>query len=557
MMSPRNVNSGDDRGNRRIVRRLVGYLKREWRLVTGGLLCALLTGPVPIGVARMIREFIESGTFDRSTGATRWDLDRATQVCFAAAALYTVLFVLRFGQGWFLAQATQRIGASLRTDLYRHLQGMSLGYFQRKRTGALMSILTSDVQRLQGAAMLLKDGLAQPVVAVFILVRLVVLSPGMTLFAVVVVPLMAMAIQRITRRLRALSTDLQSRTGQLNARMEESLSAARVVQSFGAEEREAARFALENRGVLDTTLRAVRRTALLGPAVDWIGAMAVCVCLYAGAKIGVSSGAFLEFVFLASQLANAVGSLGNLRGNFEEMLGAADRVFHEILDEVPKVSDRPGAHELPVPEGRIEFAGVVFGYDPAEPVLRGIDLSILPGEVVALVGATGSGKSTLSDLVLRFHDPDQGVVRIDGHDIREVTLASLRRHTAVVPQRTVLFSGTIAENIAYGRPEATLAQIESAARAANAHEFILQQPGGYQTLVGERGETLSGGQAQRIAIARALLTEPRILVLDEATSVLDRGQIAETGTWAELIAKGGRFAELVHVQRRLEEAMDA
>lgn len=583
--------------NRRIVRRLAGYLKREWRLVAGGLLCALLTGPVPIGVARMIREFIESGTYDRATGVTRWDLDRATQVCFMAAGLYTLLFVLRFGQGWFLAQATQRIGASLRFDLYRHLQGMSLGYFQRKQTGVLMSILTSDVQRLQGAAMLLKDGLAQPVVAVFILIRLIVLSPGMTLFAVVVVPLMALAIQRITRRLRSLSTDLQSRTGQLNARMEESLSAARVVQSFGAEDRESARFAHENDGVLQTTLRAVRRTALLGPAVDWIGALAVCVCLYAGAKIGVSSGAFLEFVFLASQLANAVGSLGNLRGNAEEMLGAADRVFHEILDETPKVSDRTGATELPVPNGRIEFSGVCFGYDPAELVLRDVDLRVEPGEVVALVGPTGSGKSTLADLVLRFHDPDQGAVRIDGHDIRDVTLASLRRHIAVVPQRTVLFSGTISGNIAYGRPDATSAEIEAAARAANAHDFIVQRPGGYQTPVGERGETLSGGQAQRIAIARALLTDPRILVLDEATSaldtateeqvrqalqtlmrgrttlviahrlstiadadrivVLDQGRIVETGTWSELIALGGRFAELVQVQRRLEESSDA
>lgn len=589
--------AGATNDNRRMLRRFGPYVRREWRLVAGGLFCALLTGPVPLGVARMIREFIESGTFDRVTGITRWDLARATQVCFFAATLYTLLFVLRFGQGWFLAQATQRIGAALRVDLYRHLQHLSLGYFQQKRTGALMSILTSDVQRLQGAALLLKDGIAQPVVAVFIVGRLLVLSPGMTLFAVVVVPLMGLAIQRITRRLRALSSELQSRTGHLNARMEETLAAVRVVQSFGAEEREAVRFSDENEGVLRTTLRSVRRTSLLGPAVDWIGAMAVCVSLYAGAKLGVSSGAFLEFVFLASQLANAVGALGNLRGTAEEMLGAADRVFHEILDQVPVVSDKPGAVGLPTPAGRIEFENVVFGYLPGEPVLRGIDLVVEPGQVVALVGPTGSGKSTLADLVLRFHDPSNGVVRIDGMDIRDVSVASLRRHIAVVPQRTVLFSGTIAENIAYGCPDATPEQVEAAARAANAHQFILEQPGGYDTPVGERGETLSGGQAQRIAIARALLTDPRILVLDEATSaldtateeqvrqalqtlmrgrttlviahrlstiadadrivVLDKGVIRESGTWPELMASGGRFAELVRVQRRLEEQGDA
>ena len=582
---------------RRMLRRLFVYVRRERRLVVGGLLCALLTGPVPLGVARMIREFIESGTFDKVTRTTQWDLARATQVCFAAAGLYTLLFVLRYGQSWFLSQATQRMGAALRHDLYRHLQSMSLGYFHRKRTGELMSILTSDVQRLQGAAMLLKDGLAQPVVAVFILVRLIMLSPGMTLFAVVVVPLMAIAIQRITRRLRALSGELQARTGLLNARMEETLAGARVVRSFGAEAREVERFRSDNEAVLATTLRAVRRTALLGPAVDWIGAMAVCVSLYAGARIGVSSGAFLEFVFLASQLANAVGALGNLRGTTEEMLGAADRVFREVLDELPSIRESPRPIAWPEAEGRIELSGVWFGYDPREPVLRGVNLVVEAGQMVALVGPTGSGKSTLADLVLRFHDPDQGMVRIDGHDVRDLSLSSLRRHIAVVPQRTVLFAGTIAENIAYGKPSASRDEIEAAARAANAHEFVMAQSNGYETRVGERGETLSGGQAQRMAIARALLADPRILILDEATSaldaateqlvqealgrlmrgrttlviahrlstiaeadrivVLDKGRIVESGSWQELMDRDGRFAQLVRMQRKTEETGDA
>ncbi|MFM7320351.1 MAG: ABC transporter ATP-binding protein, partial [Armatimonadota bacterium] len=572
--------------------RLARYLRAEWRGLAAGLACALFTGPIPLGVGRMISRFFESGTVDPATGATRWDLERATLVCLGAAGLYTLLFVLRYGQGWFLARTTQRIGAALRRDVYAHLQGMSLGYFHRKRTGALMSVLTSDVLRLQGAAMLLKDGVAQPVVATCILVRLVVLSPSMTLFALVVVPLMGLAIQRISRRLRAVAKEVQDRAGELNALMEETLSAPRVVQSFGASDREVARFAAENDRVLHATMRGVKRTALLGPTVDWIGAMAVAFTLYAGSRSGIAAGTFVEFVFLSSQLANAVGALGNLRGASEEMLGAADRVFAEVLDVEPEIRDRPGAVALEEPRGRIEFRGVSFGYVLDEPVLRGIDLTVEPGSMVALVGATGAGKSTLADLVPRFHDPDVGAVLVDGQDVREVTLASLRRHIALVPQRTVLFTGTLAENIAYGRPDATDSEIEAAARAANAHDFIVSKPLGYRTPVGERGETLSGGQAQRIAIARALLADPRILILDEATSaldaaterlvqealgrlmrgrttlviahrlstiadadrivVLDHGCVVESGTWDELMRAGGRFAALVRAREQPE-----
>lgn len=582
---------------RRVVSRLAGYLRCEWRGLAAGLGCALLTGPIPLGVGRMISGFFESGTLDPATGDTRWDLDRATLVCVGAAGLYSLLFVLRYGQGWFLARTTQRVGAALRRDIYAHLLGMSLTYYHRKRTGALMSTLTSDVQRLQGAAMLLKDGVSQPVVAAFILGRLIFLSPTMTLFALVVVPAMGLAIQRISRRLRSVSKDVQDRAGELNALMDETLSAPRVVQSFGAVDREQARFARENDRVLRATLRGVKRTALLGPTVDWIGAMAVAFTLYAGSRSGIAAGTFVEFVFLSSQLANAVGALGNVRGAFEEMLGAADRVFSEVLDVESEIQDAPGAVEMPEPAGRIVFDNVHFAYEPGEPVLAGIDFVVEPGTTVALVGATGAGKSTLADLVPRFHDPTSGMVSIDGLDVRAATIASLRRRIALVPQRTVLFTGSIAENIAYGRPDASSEEIEAAARAANAHEFISAKPAGYATPVGERGETLSGGQAQRIAIARALLADPRILILDEATSaldaaterlvqdalarlmrgrttlviahrlstiadadrivVLDRGRVVETGTWGELLAAGGTFAALVRARKTAEDPVDA
>lgn len=576
---------------RRVLARLRGYLAAERAALLVGLLCALCTSVIPVGVGNMIRRFIDSGRLDAASGQTRWDLAQATTVCLGAAGLYTLLFVLRVGQSWFLARVTQRVGVALRQDLYAHLQTMSLGYFHRRRTGALMSVLTSDVQRLQNAAMLLKDGIAQPVMAVVILGRLLFLSPTMTLFTILVVPVMAAAIQRISRRMRAISAEVQRRNGELNALMEETLSAPRVVKAFTAEGREIERFAAENAAVLGATLNGVKRTALLGPTVDWIGAMAIALTLFAGARLGIGSGQFLEFIFLVSQLANAVGSLGGLRGASEEMLGAADRVFAEVLDVAPEVRDAPGARVLEDVEGRIDFEGVCFAYDPSTPVLRDVDLSIAPGQVVALVGPTGAGKSTLADLVPRFYDPTSGRVRVDGIDLRDVTQESLRRRIALVPQRTLLFSGTIRDNIAYGCPDATDAQVEAAARAANAHDFILAQPQGYATRVGERGGTLSGGQAQRVAIARALLADPRILILDEATSsvdteseqeiqkalsvlckgrttiaiahrlstlknadwiyVVDQGRIAESGTHEQLMEQEGIYHRLVKIQTEL------
>ncbi|WP_395145359.1 ABC transporter ATP-binding protein, partial [Armatimonas sp.] len=326
------------------------------------------------------------------------------------------------------------------------------------------------------------------------------------------------------------------------------------------------------------------------PTVDWIGALAMALVLYAGVHFQVPLGSFLLFVMMANLLSGSISGFGNVRGQFEELLGAADRIFTQVLDVVPSIRDRENATPLPKMAGRVVFEEVSFGYEESTPVLQNISLTIEPGEIVAFVGPTGAGKSTLADLIPRFNDPTKGLVRIDGYDIKSVTIASLRQQIGIVPQDSILFSGTIKSNIAYGKPDATDDEIRAAARAANAHAFIQAQSQGYETLVGERGTTLSGGQKQRLAIARALLTDPHILIFDEATSALDAqtesvvqealgtwfkgrttiiiahrlstivnadkivvlqdGKIAEIGNHAELLATGGLYSLLYNAQQR-------
>jgi subfamily B ATP-binding cassette protein MsbA len=383
--------------------------------------------------------------------------------------------------------------------------------------------------------------------------------------------------------------------------MEETLAGARIVKAFSAERHEIERFTRENHAALDISMDGVRRQARMKPTIDLIGAMGIALTLWVGGaevvkgpqRGGMEFDDLLAFLYIVTQLARSVGSFGSLRNAWEEMMGAADRIFEGVLDVVPDVRDAPSAPPLPPVRGHVEFKDVSFAYNEGTPTLSDIAFAIPPGSVVALVGPSGAGKSTLADLLPRFYDPTGGQVLIDGRDIKGVTLESLRRQIAIVPQETVLFSGTIRDNIAYGRRDATDAQIEAAARAANADSFIQGFAKKYDTLIGERGATLSGGERQRIAIARALLADPRILILDEATSSLDAasealvqealetlmrgrttlviahrlstiinadrivvlraGRVAEMGTHAQLVARGGLYATLYETQRRSAE----
>ena len=597
---------------------LLGFLKPYRRKLTVGLVAAAIAGAIPGGVAAAVKEFA-----DRSGSG---NISGIYVVAGAIVGLYTVLVLLRYIQGTVLAEVSLRVGNDLRRTLYSHLLRMPLTYFDTQRTGNLMSTMTTDVAKLQNAANWVKDSIALPITAVTMSVILVRTSPKLVLITVAVVPLMALAIQQITRRLRALSQTAQGKQAELNALMDETLSSPRVIKAFAAEERELNRFATVADGAIHAQMRGIRRSALLGPSVDWIGSVAMAVILVIGAQEialhtsdmqrvtkeaaaagllgqardtwvaarvrGLSIGGFLQFVFAANELSRAIGGMGALRGALLDMFGAVDRIHEEVLDVHPEIADDPDAIDLADVKGSLSLEDVTYGYTLETPVLCGVTLEIQPGETVAFVGATGSGKSTLVDLIPRFIDPWTGCVKLDGIDLRKTKQGSLRSVMAIVPQKTVLFAGTIFENIAYGKPGATPDDVELAARAAGAHGFIMSKPDGYATLVGERGAMLSGGQAQRIAIARALVCKPRVLILDEATSALDSGteaavqdairagshdrttlvvahrlstivdadrivvmqagSIAEIGTHDVLVAAGGVYARLVESQLRGE-----
>lgn len=580
-----------------VARRLLAYLKPHWVKVVLGLICGALVGVATAGVGSLIKDFINS------LSATQSDARYIGFVCASVVGVYGVLGLMRYGQNILLSTVAQYVGLSLRRDVYAHLQTLSLAFYQRRRTGALMSALTNDIAKLQNAANLLKDVISAPIQAVIYLGMMFFLNWKLTLFSLIAVPLIAFTVQRLTRRLRGISRQTQEKMADVASVMEETLSAPRVVRAFSAEQHEVARFDAENRAAVAMQLKGVRRSARLGPVVDFIGSMGIALVLYYGGLQVISGamtpGGLIGFLYLVSQVANAASAMSNLRGHMEDLMGAADRIFTEVLDVVPEVRDAPDAKPLPEKiQGRIEFRNVAFAYEQGVPILDNLSLTIEPGDVVAFVGETGAGKTTLADLVPRFYDPTNGQVIIDGQDIRKVTIASLRSHIGIVPQDTVLFSGTIRDNIAYGRRDALDSEVEAAAKAANAHEFIMGKPDGYQTWVGERGTTLSGGQKQRIAIARALLADPCILILDEATSALDAatesqvqealetlmegrttiiiahrlstivnadkiivlqktengGRIAEMGTHRQLMARGGVYAGLYEVQRRSAEA---
>ena len=570
--------------------RLLGYLTPHKALLTIGLLCGALALAVEGGTVLVLKDFINSLTPDAHS-------QTLILICISIVVLYVFLGGFKYAQSILLATAAQRVGLDIRRDIYAHLQKFSLGYFHRRRTGAIMSTLQSDAAKVQNAAMLLKDVVNAPIAALIFLGILFRESWVLTCFLLLAVPVMAIAIQQLTRRLRALSQETQERLGEMASVMEETISAPRIVRAFSAEKREIARFQSASEQALHAQLRATTRSARLGPTVDVIGAVGVAGVLFIGGMLVIhnqmDTGSLLAYLLAASKISTNVNAIGGIKSTYEEMMGAADRIFTDVLDVQPEITDAPGAQILPPVTGRITFENVSFSYIPESPVLNDISLTIEPGQVVAFVGETGAGKSTLADLVPRFYDPTNGRILMDGHDLRDLTIASLRRQIGIVPQESVLFSGTLRDNLKYGRPNATDEEVRHAARVTNIADFIESLPEGYETRVGERGSTLSGGQRQRVAIARALLADPRILILDEATSALDaktealvkaaldsllkgrttliiahrlstiqnadkiivlsQGRIVETGTHAELLSRDGIYARLYATQAKQKE----
>nr|WP_242589006.1 ABC transporter transmembrane domain-containing protein [Corallococcus macrosporus] len=461
---------------------------------------------------------------DEALNAKNRDLiDRAALVMLAVFMVQGVATALRY---YLFSTAGERVVMRLRHDFFRSLMDQEVAFFDTHRTGELTSRLASDTTVLQNTVSVnISQGLRNAVQALGGIVLLFYTSASLTFLMLAIVPLVAVGGMVYGRRVRGLSRNVQDALAKASEVAEESLSGLRTVRSFAAEPSEVARYGSTVRHAYEVARHRARQSAAFMGGASSAGYISAVVVFWYGGRLVVngelSVGALTSFLIYTMLVAVSLGSLADLWADFMRASGAAERVF-ELMDRTPAIPATEGERPATV-EGRVELRDVHFAYPtrPDVPVLQGIDLTLKAGEVVAVVGSSGAGKSTLAALLSRFYDPLQGQLLLDGRPLPSLDPSWLRRHVGMVAQEPLLFSCSIADNIRYGRPDATDAEVEAAARAANAHDFIQRFPDGYRTEVGERGVQLSGGQKQRVAIARAVLKDPRILILDEATSALD------------------------------------
>lgn len=463
---------------------------------------------------------------------TLWDIitvqrdqPKMTDMILILLGLVVLQGLCSMGHSYLTAWISQRIIADFRRHLFGHLHTLSVSFFARRRTGELLSRLMNDVTVIQSVVTETPiDGAKQLVTFVGGITFLLIMNWQLCLLILVLLPLLVLAAKFFGRKLKSLSTSIQDHTAAMSTLIEEVISGIRVVKSFVQTQREETRFALQVEQTLALTMRKAGVMAVFIPVISLLTfSAAAAVLWYGGQQVidgSVSPGDLFAFVLFAGILIGPFSSAARVFAQVREAQGATQRVF-EILDTRAEVSDSPTATTLSSISGHIRADHIGFAYDPRRPVLTDISFEAKPGELIAIVGPTGAGKTTVMNLLHRFYDPTEGTITIDGQDLRHVTMDSWYRQISLVPQETILFGGTILDNIRYGNEKATQEEVVAASRAAHAHDFIMSFPDQYQTIVGEKGINVSGGQRQRIAIARAIVKNPRILLLDEATSALD------------------------------------
>lgn len=571
--------------DRHIIRRLLAFLKPHSTRMAIALVLTLAASALGL-----LSPYLMKVAIDQSIA--QGDLPGLGRIALIMVAVLLGLYAASSGQQYLLSWVGQRVLATMRAQLFRHLQALSLGYHDTHIVGVTISRVMSDVGVIndllsQGLITLIGDAL----MLAGIVVVMVSMSPRLALLAFSVLPLMVLATWLFARRAKVAFRQTRARIAAVVGDLAEDLSGMRVIQAFAQEGASHERFDEVNAANRDATIGAMSLSFVFLPAVEFLGMLATAVVLWFGglavARDELTLGIVVAFLAYVSRFFQPIQELSQLYTTLQAAMAGGERVL-ELLDTRPDVQDRPGAVDMPRLAGKVELRDVSFSYRGETRVLHDVNLTVEPGQTVALVGPTGAGKTSIANLIARLYEVTDGAVLIDGLDVRNVTQHSLRRQTGLVPQDPFLFTGSIADNIRFGRPEATGAEIESAARLANAHDFISGLPDGYDTTVQEGGVNLSVGQRQLICIARAVLADPQLLILDEATSsvdtvtealiqealerllagrtaiviahrlstvrhaglicVVEAGRIVERGTHAELLARGGLYRELYERQ---------
>ena len=562
-------------------KRLLSYLKPYKKLLMLSVFFMILVSLSNLVVPWIIKDVIDRVLENK-------DLGMLYIIIVVILATFFIRALTTFGHRYLMGYIGQAVIMDIRNALYHHLQRLSIAYYDRRRTGDIMSNLTNDISALQTAIVTDFITLVQES-AIFIgsFGSMIYLQWKLTVLCLIIVPLVSYVIKFFGKKLHNSGKDVQETLADVTSMLQETIQGVRIVRSFNRGAYEEKRFQKINKLSFTAAVRAIRQQSQMTPFVEFLAAIAVCTIIwYGGVSVidGVmSTGELIAFLIYAINLANPTRRVAESVGNIQKSLAAADRVF-SILDEQPEIQNKEDAKDIEVKAGHVEARHVSFSYEAGNPVLTDLNFVAEPGQTIALVGPSGSGKTTIANLLPRFYDVTGGGIYIDGMDIRESTISSLREHIGLVPQDTLLFNTTIKENILYGRLDATDEEVWRAVKAANAEKFIRGLPNGIETKVGDRGLVLSGGQRQRIAIARAILKDPAILILDEATSALDtesekivqdaleklmvgrtsfviahrlstvknadqifvlnNGHIEESGTHDELMREGGLYYEL-------------
>ena len=571
--------------------RALKYIKPYWKRGLAAGICTIIAAGGTAYLPFVIKDMVDQVLSEKNTTMLNW-------IVLSIVVVFVIRGIAYYGQSYLMNYVGQRVIIDIRKAVFEKLQRLSMSFYDKHKTGTIMSYVTNDVSALQSAMVdNVVEMITETVILVASIVMMIYLDWKLFLVTFATFPVVLFFIDSFGKRIRKSGSRIQEAAADITSVLQEVASSPRVIKSFVREGYEVERFDKENMNNFRANMKYAQLSSTLTPTIEFVAAVGVSIILWYGGNSvingSITAGSLVAFLTYAVNISNPIKRLSRVIGNIQKALAAAQRVF-DVLDLPETIKNAPDAKALPKVKGDVRFNDVSFAYNENEEVLSHVSFEVKPGEMIAFVGPSGAGKSTVASLLPRFYDATNGSITIDGQDIRKVTLDSLREQVGIVPQETVLFNGSVYDNILYGRLDATREEVEAAAKAANAHDFIMQLPNGYETMLGDRGMNISGGQRQRISIARAILKNPQILILDEATSALDteservvqealdrlmvgrtsfviahrlstiknadkimvleKGQLIEQGNHDELMAMDGLYAHLYKIQYRSKEA---